>query len=1009
LSQPDELIGFIIRQVNGITSCLDATPEEVRRIMRVDPNVRLRQLNHLPKGQSSPRGATFSDEATTAEAATGLKIILRGTDQLNANTEAAAAFTRAAAVWESVITSDITVVIDVDFGTTRFGTAYESGVLGSTNGGVFFIPSYSTTRSRLAARASNSEETGIYNQLPATSVPTDLGVVSDVVVASPIARALGFGGVPPHANPNPGPDPTGPGGKSIDAFGNAPSIGFNSNFIFDFNPQDGITSGTTDFNAVAVHEIGHALGFTSQVGNRELRANDPLRVTIWDLFRFRPATAAGAFASAQRVLSSGGVHVHFDGGAELALSTGRPDGTGGDEHQASHWKDDSITGQFIGIMDPTIARGRREDPTNNDLRALDFLGYQVGPPAPAPANDNFANAVELVGPAGTVTGSSSNATKEAGEPAHAGNGGGHSVWYRWTAPTSGTATFDTVGSTFDTLLAAYTGGTVSALSALTSNDDIQDGVIRASRISFPVTAGMTYRIALDGWNGDFGSITLNWNLVGPSTFFRFGFPDYIIRERDRTATINIIREGDASTSQAVTFATTTGGTATEGADYNPTGARLVFAPGETNKSFNVLVNDDALVEPSETVNLMMHTPEGGAVLGTPGTAVLTINDDDVVFGPNSIQFEGAATREISEGVGVLQLNVKRTGDLTQAASVFYHTANLLNASDRTDYTNTLGTLRFATGESTKTISVFVTDDVYVEADETFGVFLKVPSQATLGSPDFITVTIKDNDTAAGAPNPVDSAQFFVRQHYRDFLNREPDAGGLAFWTNEITSCGSNQQCIDVKRENVSAAFFLSIEFKETGYLVYRMRKAAYGDFPGQPVPVDLQGFTRDTQEIGSGVVVGLPGWGDKLEGKKQAFATNFVVEPSFGTRYPQTLAPAQFVDALNANTGNSLTQAERDVLVAELVAANNTEAGRASVLRKVAENAEFSRRELNRAFVLMQYFGYMRRNPNNFPDSDFRGYNFWLGKLNDNNGNFVQAQMVQAFITSIEYRNRFAP
>ena len=114
------------------------------------------------------------------------------------------------------------------------------------------------------------------------------------------------------------------------------------------------------------------------------------------------------------------------------------------------------------------------------------------------------------------------------------------------------------------------------------------------------------------------------------------------------------------------------------------------------------------------------------------------------------------------------------------------------------------------------------------------------------------------------------------------------------------------------------------------------------------------------------------------------------------------MSNAQYVDALNSHTldplapglGGALTQGERNALVAELTAGTKT---RAEVLRAVAENAEFSRRQFNKAFVLMQYFGYLRRNPNSGPDSDFVGYNFWLGKLNEFNGNYIQAEMVKAF------------
>jgi hypothetical protein len=127
------------------------------------------------------------------------------------------------------------------------------------------------------------------------------------------------------------------------------------------------------------------------------------------------------------------------------------------------------------------------------------------------------------------------------------------------------------------------------------------------------------------------------------------------------------------------------------------------------------------------------------------------------------------------------------------------------------------------------------------------------------------------------------------------------------------------------------------------------------------------------------------------------------------------MTPAQFVEALNANTrdplnpsaGGALTQAEREQLAAQLAAAGNTTQARAEVLRAIAENAEFRRRQSNNAFVLMQYFGYLRRDPNDPPDTDYAGHQFWLGKLNQFNGNYVEAEMVRAFISSDEYRKRF--
>src|SRR5438270_5919381 len=97
--------------------------------------------------------------------------------------------------------------------------------------------------------------------------------------------------------------------------------------------------------------------------------------------------------------------------------------------------------------------------------------------------------------------------------------------------------------------------------------------------------------------------------------------------------------------------------------------------------------------------------------------------------------------------------------------------------------------------------------------------------------------------------------------------------------------------------------------------------------------------------------------------------------------------------------------------MAEFGSATNTSdvSARARALRDIAENSLLNQQEFNRAFVLMQFIGYLRRNPNDSPDSDYTGYDFWLTKLNQFNGNYNQAEMVKAFITSSEYRQRFGP
>jgi uncharacterized repeat protein (TIGR01451 family) len=356
-------------------------------------------------------------------------------------------------------------------------------------------------------------------------------------------------------------------------------------------------------------------------------------------------------------------------------------------------------------------------------------------------------------------------------------------------------------------------------------------------------------------------------------------------------------------------------------------------------------------------------------------------------------------QEIPESAQLKTLNVIRLGDTLSAATVDYATSDG-TATERADYTTARGTLRFAPGETQKSFNVLITDDVYTEPAEGLVATLTNPTgAAVLNVPASVALAIVDNDAAPPVGNPVDDTAFFVRQHYHDFLNREPDAAGLQFWMNEIESCAANAQCREAKHVNVSAAFFLSIEFQETGYLVYRLYDAA---FDRQPRYLE---FVPDTQEIGSGVVVGQGNWQAQLEANKQTFANLFTQRAAFKLAF-DSVSNAQYVDKLFMNAGVTPTATERDALINGLTNGAET---RSAVLLKVADNAQLRALEFNRAFVLMQYFGYLRRNPDDAPDTNFSGYNFWLAKLKQFNGNFAEAEMVKAFISSTEYRKRFGP
>lgn len=331
----------------GVAGCRSPKPEESKIIAKRDLTQEL-QVISSPQLQSTG----------------GLQITLRATQALEANPAAKAAFQRAADAWASRVQTPTMVNIDIDFAPTWFGDAFPDGVIGITNPQMLVgFEQYFNVLSRLIDSTTDSHESSVYWSLPQAPVPTDLGETVDVLAPSAVYRTLGMINADPNYDPR--------------AFGPPPAIGFNSNLSFDFDPADGIDADKYDFEGMVSHEIGHVLGFVSAVGQRELNPDCDLAVTVWDLFRLRPGASMGTLATADRILSSGGAQVFFEGNAELQLSTGRPDNTGLDGLQPSHWRDDSLVGARIGVMDPTIALGVHTTLTINDLAALDLFGYTL--------------------------------------------------------------------------------------------------------------------------------------------------------------------------------------------------------------------------------------------------------------------------------------------------------------------------------------------------------------------------------------------------------------------------------------------------------------------------------------------------------------------------------------------------------------------------------------------------------------------------------------------------------
>ena len=284
-----------------------------------------------------------------------------------------------------------------------------------------------------------------------------------------------------------------------------------------------------------------------------------------------------------------------------------------------------------------------------------------------------------------------------------------------------------------------------------------------------------------------------------------------------------------------------------------------------------------------------------------------------------------------------------------------------------------------------------------------------------------TIRMQDVTIApAACPNPIDCPEFFVRQHYFDFLNRNPDPPGQGFWTSNITKCSSpalrpatqtEAECTDKQHVTTSAAFFLSPEFQYTGYFVYRFYKGSLiqngaGRFP------TFQEFQRDVSQVTAGIIQNNQLSASIIEANKKKFAEEFTGRAEFRGLY-DPLSNFDYVERLFQTTGINVSAQDKQALVTGL---NNQTETRASVLLKVVDGAvviaegnqqftttygkAFYDKEFNAAFVLMEYFGYLRRDP------DAAGYKNWLDKLNTY-GNYIDAEMVKSFIISPEYRARF--
>lgn len=438
---------------------------------------------------------------------------------------------------------------------------------------------------------------------------------------------------------------------------------------------------------------------------------------------------------------------------------------------------------------------------------------------------------------------------------------------------------------------------------------------------------------------------------------------------------------------------------------------------------------------STTVTITLTAAAGAAAGDRTGYVLITDQNSQVLRVPYWVRFQPAPTVQFngsvfsaSEGpppsgatARVATITVTRAGDSTTTVSVDFATSDGTGptpASQRTDYTTASGTITFAPGQTSRTFSVPIVDDGYVEQTETVNLTLSNPVGADLASPSQAVLFIDDDEEQDATTNPLDDPTFFVRQHYFDFLSRSPDSGGFNFWIGQITgppAC-ANAACLLQRRITVSNAFFFELEFQQTGAFVFRLYRAAYGNdqpfpntrpdpnFPNEEKKLpSYQVFSRDRAKV-----IG----GSNLAAKQEALASLFVSRAEFLAKYPASLNTAdQFVDAVLAQIQNDLgvnLNSERSGLITLY-----NSGGRARVMYRLADdnvqtnpinNRTLIDEEYNRAFVATQYFGYLRRNP------DIAGILFWLNQVNSAPLRDLAKQnaMVCSFITSGEYQFRFA-
>jgi hypothetical protein len=464
-------------------------------------------------------------------------------------------------------------------------------------------------------------------------------------------------------------------------------------------------------------------------------------------------------------------------------------------------------------------------------------------------------------------------------------------------------------------------------------------------------------------------------------------------------------------------------------DYQSATGTLTFNVGETTKTITVAVNGDTNNEPNQTFFVNLTNAQNANIADNQGQGTITNDDAATVQLSSSTYTVNEGANNTPQGFTSLAVDIVRSGDTSQPATVKYLTSDVSGgnecnqvtgqASQRCDYILVGATLRFAAGETTKTIQIPIVNDGYKEGAEFFQIELTNGVGVTVGTLSQATITIEDdladNTPTTGANNPYLSNPFFVRQNYLDFLGRDADQSGFTDWTNVLNNCGPEKGFLgapfNCDRAHVSHGFFGSPEFTRSGFLIHRLFEVGMNRLPLYrefiPDMASLSGFNLTPASQQQNLA-------DYLQ--------EFTSKQEFQNRFQDVSQPAQaalYIERLEQTAGITLPA------TTTTLAGQPQQYGRQELINKRA-SGQFSMGEtlvafveqkvvydrfFERGHVTMLYFAYLRRDPN-LNDPTLTGWTDWVDVFTNGRQSAGIAprdihHLIFGFIYSEEYRKRF--